>query len=157
MPPKGTRAVATNRRARHEYEVLDTFEAGIMLRGSEVKSLRDAKLQIADAFVRVHDGAPWLYGMHISPYSHSFGADGHDPDRRRKLLLHARQIRELADRVEREKLTIIPLSVYFKDGRAKVEIALARGRQRQDKRRAIAERDAAREAERAFARANKYR
>ena len=152
MPPKGTKPVAQNRKARHDYDVLDTFECGIALQGSEVKSLREGKVQLRDAYARAEGGEVWLYGVHVAPYSHATGFGGHDPDRRRKLLLHRREIDELDDRTKQESLTLVPLSVYFKDGRAKIELALARGRKTYDKRHAIAERDAARDIERASAR-----
>ncbi|MBV8160743.1 MAG: SsrA-binding protein SmpB [Acidimicrobiia bacterium] len=152
MAPKGAKVVATNRRARHDYDVLETFECGIVLTGSEVKSIRDGKIQLKDSYARVQDGDVWLHGVHISPYVYAHGSDGHDPDRRRKLLLHRSEIDELAGRTQQESLTLVPLSVYFKDSRAKVEVALAKGRRRYDKRQAIAARDAAREAERAMAR-----
>ena len=143
--------MAQNRRARHDYDVLDTFECGIVLQGSEVKSLRDAKVQLKDAYARVEGGELWLFGVHVAPYAFASGVGGHDPDRRRKLLLHRRQIDELLGRTRQEGLTLVPLSMYFKDGRAKVELALARGRKTYDKRHAIAARDAAREVERASA------
>jgi len=151
-PPKdGSRPVAQNRRARHDYDILDTFEAGIVLVGSEVKSLREGKAQLRDSYARVQDGEVWLYGVHIPPYSFASGFGATDPDRRRKLLLHRRQIDEISKRTTQDPLTMVPLSVYFKDGRAKVDLALAKGRRRYDKRHAIAERDANREAERASA------
>ena len=143
--------MAQNRRARHDYEVIETFECGIALQGSEVKSLRGAKVQLRDAYARVENGELWLFGVHVSPYAFSSGSTGHDPDRRRKLLLHRRQIDELAGRTRQEGLTLVPLAIYFKDGRAKVELALARGRKSYDKRHSIAARDAAREVERASA------
>ena len=143
--------MAQNRRARHDYEVLDTFECGIVLQGSEVKSLRDGKVQLRDAYARVEGGELWLFGVHVAPYAFATGVGGHDPDRRRKLLVHRRQIDELLGRTRQEGLTLVPLSMYFKDGRAKVELALARGRKTYDKRHAIAARDAAREVERAAA------
>lgn len=148
MPPKGTRPVAQNRKARHDFEVLDTFECGIVLRGSEVKSLREGKVQLRDAYARVEDNEVWMLGVHVSPYAFASGFGGHDPDRRRKLLLHRRQITELAERTQKDSLTLVPLSIYFVDGRAKVELALARGRKNYDKRHAIAARDAARDVER---------
>jgi len=148
-PPAGPKPVAQNRRARHDYDVLETYEAGMVLVGSEVKSLRDAKVQLRDSFARVTAGEMWLYGVHIAPYSHAAGFGAVDPDRSRKLLLHRREIEEVAARVAQEGLTLIPLSIYFSDGRAKVELALARGRKTYDKRHAIAERDARREVERA--------
>jgi SsrA-binding protein len=159
MPPaakpasKGAdgRPVAQNRRARHDYDILDTYETGIVLAGSEVKSLRDGKAQIRDSYARVVDGEVWLFGMHVPPYTFASGFGATDPDRRRKLLLHRRQIEELARRTTQDALTLVPLSVYFKDGRAKVDLALARGRKRYDKRHAIAARDADMEARRASA------
>jgi SsrA-binding protein len=151
MAPKGTKVVASNRRARHDYDVLETFECGIVLTGSEVKSIRDGKIQLKDSYARVQDGEMWLHGVHIAPYVYAHGADGHDPDRPRKLLLHRSEIDELTGRTQQESLTLVPLSVYFKDGRAKVELALAKGRRSYDKRQAIAKRDADREAERAMA------
>ncbi len=152
MPPKGTRPVAQNRRARHDYEVLDVFECGIALQGSEVKSIRAGKVQLRDAYAKVEGTEVWLHGMHVAPYAFASGFGGHDPERPRKLLLHRGEIDELAGRAQQQSLTLVPLSVYFRDGRAKVELALARGRRRYDKRHAIAERDAQREAERAMAR-----
>ena len=145
----GPRPVAQNRRARHDYDVLETYECGMVLAGSEVKSLRDAKVQLRDSFARVIDGEVWVHGMHIAPYSHAAGFGAVDPDRPRKLLLHRREIEEVGARVGQEGLTLIPLSIYFSDGRAKLELALARGRRTYDKRHAIAARDAARESERA--------
>ena len=149
MSPKGVKPVATNRRARHDYEILDTFEAGMALVGTEVKSLRDGQIVLKDAHARVEDGEAWLIGVHVAPYELADGFSGHDPERRRKLLLHRWEIVELGERSAREGLTIVPLSVYFKDGRAKVELGLARGRKTYDKRHVIAERDAAREAAKA--------
>jgi len=144
-PLKGMKVVATNRKARHDYDVLDTFEAGMALVGTEVKSLRDGKIVLKDAHARVEDGELWLLGVHVAPYELADGFSGHDPERRRKLLLHRWEIDELGERTAREGLTIIPLSVYFKEGRAKIELGLARGRRNYDKRHAIAERDAARD------------
>jgi len=142
MRPTGTKVVATNRQARRNYSVLDTIEAGLVLRGSEVKSLRESKVQIADAFARIDSGEIWLHGLHIAPYLYSQDHSGHDPDRKRKLLLHGNEIERLRSRVDPEQLQLIPLSIYFKDGRAKVELALAKSRNTYDKRRALAERDA---------------
>jgi SsrA-binding protein len=147
--PTGPRPVAQNRKARHDYDILDTFEAGIVLVGSEVKSLRDGKVQLRDAFARVQDGEIWLHGVHVAPYAFSAGFGAVDPDRPRKLLLHRREIASLAERVAKDALTLVPLAVYFKDGRAKVDLALARGRKKYDKRAAIASRDAEREMARA--------
>jgi SsrA-binding protein len=153
--PKGAKVVASNRRARHDYDVLETYECGIALVGGEVKSLRDSKVQLKDSYARVDDGEMWLIGVHIAPYANAGAFDAHDPERRRKLLLHRSEIDELAGRTNRDSLTLVPLSIYFKDGKAKVELGLARGRRRYDKRHAIAERDANREAERAMSRRNR--
>jgi SsrA-binding protein len=147
----GPRAVATNRVARRDYEILDTFEAGISLQGSEVKSLREAKVQLAESYARIDDGEVWLLGLHIAPYSHSGAADGHVADRSRKLLLHRNEIDRIRARLDIERLTLVPLSLYFKDGRAKLELGLGRGKRQYDKRQAIARRDADRDAARAMA------
>ncbi len=152
MPPSGTKLIATNRQARRDYEVIETIECGIALKGSEVKSLRDAHVQFADANGWIRDGELWLVGLHIAPYSHSSGVFGHDPDRDRKLLVHREELARLRSRVDQERLALVPLSLYFKDGRAKVELALARGRRRYDKRQLLAKRDAEMEARRAMAR-----
>ena len=148
----GTKLIARNRRARHDYSVLDTVEAGVVLNGSEVKSLRRGQVQLADGFARYDRGELWLEGVHIAPYQFATGVGAHDPDRRRKLLLHRDEIDRLQDRVAQERLTLVPLSLYFRDGRAKVELALGKGRQKADKRQAIAERDSnARSSERSVA------
>lgn len=149
--------VATNRRARRDYEVIDTLEVGIVLRGSEVKSLRESKVQLAESWAQVHRGELWLHGLHISPYSHSAAAFTHDPDRQRKLLAHREEIRQLGSRVDRENLALVPLALYFLNGRAKVELAVARGRSRADRRQEIARRDADLEARRAVADARRNR
>lgn len=151
----GTRPVAQNRRARHDYDIVENFEAGLVLAGSEVKSIREGKVQLRDAYARVQDGELWLHGVHVSPYTYSNGFGYVDPDRSRKLLLHRRQIDQLGQRTSQDSLTLVPLAVYFKDGRAKVDLALARGRKRYDKRRAIAERDADLEARRAVSAARR--
>lgn len=143
------RVVATNRRARHDYDLLETFECGIVLQGSEVKSLREGKAQLADAYARVSDGELWLYGVHIPPWQYATGFGAHDPDRKRKLLLHRREIDELMGRTQQQALTLVPVALYFRDGKAKVELALARGRKLHDKRQVILSRDAEREAARA--------
>jgi len=142
--------VASNRRARHNYDILDTFEAGIALQGSEVKSLRTSQVQLKDSYAYVKSGEVWLKGVHIAPYGHAHGLDGHDPERERKLLLHRHEIDKLRVRLERDHLTLVPLDVHFRDGRAKVALGVARGRRRHDKRHALAERDAKRDAERAL-------
>jgi len=149
--------IASNRKARHDYAILDTIETGIVLQGSEVKSLRLGHLQMADAYARVYNGAIWLDGIHIPPYQFAHGIGAHDPDRSRKLLLHGREIERIADEVARERLALVPLSFYFKDGRVKVELALARGRRKADKRNAMAERDAQLDIQRAMRRQAKGR
>ncbi len=143
--------VASNRRARYDFDIVDTFEAGIVLQGSEVKSLRTAKVQLADSYAHVTEGEAWLKGVHIAPYSHSSGFSGHEPERERKLLLRRSQIDAIRHRLDTDHLTLVPLLLYFRNGRAKVEIALARGRKRHDKRHAIAARDARRDVDRALA------
>src|SRR5438445_12270051 len=140
----GDRAIATNRRARHEYEILETLEAGLVLRGTEVKSLRDGQVNFKDSYVTVRNGEPWLLGCHIAPYSHGTDAN-HDPERDRKLLLHRREIDRLGGKISEKGLTLVPLRLYFKDGRAKVEIGLARGKKLHDKRAALREREVRRE------------
>lgn len=151
--PSGTKTIATNRSARRDFEVLETVEAGIVLQGSEVKSLRAAHVQFADANVWIRDGEAFVLGIRIQPWATATGVFGHDPDRQRKLLLHRGEIERLAHRVQAERLALVPLSLYFKDGRVKVEVALAKGRKNIDKRQAIAKRDADREAARDAARA----
>jgi SsrA-binding protein len=145
---EANRVVASNRRARHDYEIIDTTECGIVLQGSEVKSLRAGRIALQDAYARIIDGEMWLFGVHVPPYAQANGFGAHEPDRKRKLLLHRRQIDEWMGRSQQQSLTMVPLSIYFKDGRAKVELALARGRRQYDKRHAIATRDASREAAR---------
>ena len=140
--------VITNRKARHDYLVLDSWECGIVLVGPEVKSLREGRGNLQDSYARIDDGEVWLFGMHILPYAYSRAEL--DPVRRRKLLLHRKEIVELERGTEQQGHTLVPLRVYFKDGRAKVELALARGKRSYDKRQALAERDAKREAERAM-------
>ena len=151
------RVVASNRRARHDYDILETVECGMALQGSEVKSLRAGRISLQDAYARVADGEMWLFGVHIPPYAQAVGFGAHDPDRKRKLLLHRRQIDEWMGRVQQQSLTLVPLSIYFKDGRAKVELALARGRRAYDKRHAIAAREAGREAARETREAMRHR
>jgi SsrA-binding protein len=150
--PKAERTgvVATNRKARHNYDILDTYEAGIVLHGSEVKSLREAQVQMSEAYATVEDGEVWLYNVHIAQYSNVDMSTRPMIDRKRKLLLHRKEIEGLHKQVNQERLTLIPLSIYFKDGRAKVEIAVARGRKSHDKRHAIAERDMARDTDRSL-------
>jgi SsrA-binding protein len=160
MPPDASdehKLIASNRKARHDYAILDTIETGIVLQGSEVKSLRLGHLQMADAYARVINGAIWLDGVHIPPYAFAHGVGSHDPDRPRKLLLHGREISRIAAEVAQERLALVPLSFYFKDGKVKVELALARGRRKADKRNAMAERDAQRDMQRALGRQAKGR
>ena len=147
-PKEMNRLVASNRRARHDYEIVDTVECGIVLQGSEVKSLREGRIALQDSYARIDDGEMWLFGVHVQPYAQATGFGAHDPDRRRKLLLHRRQIDEWMGKSKQNSLTMVPLKIYFKDGRAKVELALARGRRQYDKRHAIAARDAGRDAAR---------
>ncbi len=142
------RMVAANRRARHEYHIDETHEAGLVLTGTEVKSLRAGRASLQEAFARVEEGEVWLYHMHIPPYEPG-SIFNHDPLRRRKLLLHRREVDRLYGRVQQKGYTLIPLRLYFRRGVAKVELALARGKRQYDKREAIAEREARRRIERA--------
>jgi SsrA-binding protein len=144
----GVKVVARNRKARHDYEILDTFECGIVLRGSEVKSLRNSQVELKDAFADLRDGEVWLERAHIAPYGFSPGG-GHDPERPRKLLLHRREIDRLIGKINEAGLTLVPLQVYFKGGKAKVELALAKGRRTYDKRQKIRKRMEEREMDRA--------
>ena len=155
--PDGATVVATNRRARRAYDVLETLEVGLVLQGSEVKSLREGKVQLAESWARVDRGELWLHNLHISPYSHASESFRSDPDRVRKLLAHRREILRLASRVEQERLALVPLALYFSEGRAKLALALARGRTRADRRREIASRDADAEAARSMAAARRRR
>ena len=143
--------VAVNRKALHDYEVLQRVEAGLALQGSEIKSIRLGRAQIQEAFARPERGELWLLNAHIPQYAPA-GQFGHEPTRKRKLLLHKTQIRQLARAVDEQGLTLVPLRLYLKDGLAKVELALARGRKRYDKRAAIARREAEREVARALRR-----
>ncbi len=145
---RGDQLVISNRRARHEYFIEESFECGIVLVGSEVKSIRGGRANLQDAYARIDDGEVWLMGMHVSPYEFSRGDV--DPLRRRKLLLHHREIEQLLRATETKGQTLVPLRVYFKDGRAKVELAIAKGKHHYDKRQSLAERDAKRETERAL-------
>jgi SsrA-binding protein len=144
----GDRTIATNRRARHEYEILETIEAGLVLRGTEVKSLRAAGVTFKDSYATIRNGEAWLLGCHINPYSHGTDAN-HDPERDRKLLLHRREIARLGSRIAERGLTLVPLRLYFKDGRAKIELGLGRGKKLHDKRSTLRERSVQREMDQA--------
>lgn len=150
-----SRLIATNRKARHDYTIEETYEAGIVLTGTEVKSLRAGKVSLRDSFARVHNGEVWLHNAHISPYD--FGNRwNHDPTRTRKLLLHKAEIRRLIGKVQQQGLTLVPLRMYFTErGHAKVELGLARGKKKWDKREDMAKRSAQREAERALKERNR--
>ena len=148
-PPDRT-VVATNRRARRDYEILDTYECGMVLRGSEAKSLREAKVQIADAYGRIRSNEMWVMGVPISPYSHSSPVFGHDPDRARKLLLHRHEIDRIRAKTDLERLSLVPLSIYFREGYAKLELGVAKGRRQYDKRQAIRKRETDLEARKAM-------
>lgn len=137
----GNKLIASNRRARRDYDIIDSFETGIVLSGSEVKALREGHAQVADAFARIINGQVWLDGLHIPPYQFAHGIGAHDPDRARKLLMHRREIDKLGHQMATEHLALIPLSLYFKEGRVKVELGIGRGRKKADKRNALAERD----------------
>ena len=146
----GIKTVATNRKARHDYTIHDTIEAGIVLVGSEIKSIRDGRVNLRDGFASIENGEVWLHNTHIAPY-YPASRFGHEPRRRRKLLLHKREIARLFSRVQEKGYTLIPLRIYLINNRAKVELALARGKAKYDKRQAIAKR----ENDRAIARARK--
>lgn len=143
----GRKVVARNRKARHEYEILETFEAGMVLKGPEVKSLRDGKASFQDAFARVEGGEMWLHSLHISPYEQA-NRFNVDPLRVRKLLLNRHEIRRLVGKVEEKGLTLVPLEIYFSRGNAKIQLALARGKKLHDKRDALKQRQLDREARR---------
>lgn len=145
----GDRVVTKNRRARHEYHVLQTWEAGLVLQGTEVKSLREGKANLADAYARLDGGELWLYNMHVSPYE-AGNRFNHDPLRRRKLLMHRGELRRLVGEVEQKGLTLVPLDVHFSGGIAKVDLALVRGKKLHDKRDTLRERAVARDMERGF-------
>ncbi|HZO33732.1 MAG TPA: SsrA-binding protein SmpB [Gaiellaceae bacterium] len=145
MPEK---TIAENRRARHDYQLLDRFEAGLVLTGTEVKSLRNGRATLAQAYAEVRDGEAWLVGLEIATYDQGNRAN-HEPMRARKLLLHRREIDSLYGKVREKGLTIVPTRLYFKDSRVKVELAVARGKEQRDKRRDLMERDARRAMERA--------
>ena len=145
------KTVTFNRKVQHDYHILRTLEAGLSLLGTEIKSIRDGRVSIREAYVRPDGGEMWLVGAHVAQYPPAASMN-HDPTRRRRLLLHRRQVAELTRSVEGEGVTLVPLRLYLKDGRAKLEIALARGKRRYDKRAAIAKRDADRQMQRALRR-----
>lgn len=150
MSEENIKVIARNRRARHDYHIFDTYEAGIVLRGSEVKSLRDGKASLAEAYARVRDGEVFLVGAYIKPYEHTGSFDQPDSRRDRKLLLHKRQIQEIERQTRVKGNTLIPLSLYFREGYAKVEIGVGTGKKKYDKRQDMKERDARREMDRAM-------
>jgi SsrA-binding protein len=141
--------IVDNRRARHDYHLLERVEAGLVLTGTEVKSLREGRASLQQAYAEVRGGEAWLVGAHISVYEQG-NISNHDPDRDRKLLLHRKELDSLAGKVRERGLTLVPTKLYFRDGRAKVELALARGKELHDKRRDIAKREAQRDMERAL-------
>ena len=147
----GQHVIARNRRARHDYFIEDTFEAGIALTGTEVKSLRAGRASLADGFVQVSDGEAWLHNVHIPEYTQGTWTN-HTPRRIRKLLLHRKEIDKICAQIAEQGLTLVPLSMYFKDGKVKVELGLGRGKRTYDKRHDLARRDAAREVERVLRR-----
>ena len=147
----GEKTVTVNRKAQHDYHIVRTLEAGLSLRGTEIKSIREGRVSIREAYVRPDDGEVWLVGAHIAHYAPA-GAANYDPTRRRRLLLHKRQIEERRREVEGQGVTIVPLRLYLKGGRAKLEIAVGRGKKRYDKRAAMAKRDADRQMQRALRR-----
>jgi len=146
----GRKLIAQNKKARHEYHIEDVYEGGLVLTGTEVKSLRAGRASLVDGYAAISDGEAWLHNVHIPPYAEGTW-NNHEPRRRRKLLLHRGQIDRLMGKINEAGYTLVPLSLYFKDGRAKVEIALARGKKLYDKRHALAEKQANREAARALA------
>jgi len=148
---QGVKVVARNRRARHDYHIEDTFEAGLVLQGTEVKSLRAGRASLNEAFGQVSGGELWLHGLHIPEYERGTWTN-HEPRRTRKLLLHRKEIDRLASQAAERGFTIVPLSLYFSGGRAKVELGLGRGKHTYDKRHDLAQRDAAREVDRALRR-----
>jgi SsrA-binding protein len=148
---RGRKVIAQNRRARYEYHIEDIYEAGLVLTGTEVKSLRAGRASLSDSFAEITDGEAWLHNAHIPEYSQGTW-NNHSPRRKRKLLLNRHEIDKMAQRVNERGLTIVPLALYFKDGRAKIEIALAKGKKFYDKRQAIAKRDAERDATRQLGR-----
>jgi SsrA-binding protein len=152
----GRKLVAQNRKARHDYSILDTYEAGVVLTGTEVKSLRAGRASLVDAFASIKDGELWLHGVHIPEYTQGTWTN-HEPRRPRKLLMHRDEINRLIGKTRESGLTIVPLQMYFRDGKVKIELALARGKRAYDKRQDLAQRDAKREMARAMGRHAKGR
>ena len=152
----GRKLIAQNKKARHDFAIEDVYEAGLVLQGTEVKSLRAGRASLVDGYARIKDGEVWLEGVHIPEYDQGSWTN-HEPRRPRKLLLHRTEIAKLIGKTKESGLTLVPLSLYFKDGKAKVEIALARGKRAYDKRQSLAARDAAREIDRAVGRRAKGR
>jgi SsrA-binding protein len=150
--PAGTKLIASNRQARRNYDIGDVFEAGVVLMGSEVKAMRESQVQLGDAYARIRDGEAWLEGVHVAPYAFATSWGAHDPDRPRKLLLHRDEIQRLKARIDQERVALVPMTLYFRDGRVKVEIGVGKGRTKGDKRQALAERDSQREIDRAMGR-----
>ena len=150
MKPRseGVKVIATNRKARHDYHITDTIEAGLVLTGTEIKSIRAGRVNLQDSYAQIRDGEVWLIGAHIAPYAHG-NRETHEPRRERKLLLHRREINRLSSRVIERGWTLVPLRLYLRDGRAKVELGLAKGKRQYDKRQDIARRDYDREMRRA--------
>ena len=141
---KAQRTIAENRKARHDYHILDTWEAGVALLGTEVKSIREGRVNLRDSYARIDNGEVWMLNVHISPYSHR-GSSNHEELRQRKLLLHRDEIRKMVGRVAERGLTLVPLELYFKKGRVKVQLALAKGKQAHDKRETLRRREVERE------------
>lgn len=155
MGKKDESLIAKNRRAFHEYEIVETYEVGIVLTGTEVRSLRESNCQLTDCFALIRKGEVWLNNLHIAPYSHG-NLSNPDPDRKRKLLLHRKQIRDLERKTQEKGMALVPLKIYFdRNSRVKLELAVARGKKLYDKRAAAAERDAKREIERAMKQRNR--
>jgi SsrA-binding protein len=144
QPEKSDKLIADNRKASHDYYILETFEAGVVLLGTEVKAIREGRVNLRDSFGRVEGGEVWIYNVHISPYSHR-GYAHHEPTRRRKLLLHRQEIRKLIGKTVERGMTLVPTRMYFKDGRVKLAIGLAKGKKTHDKRETIRRREAERE------------
>ncbi len=156
MKKAGTKNIATNRKAAHDYFLFDTYEAGLVLKGTEIKSLRAGRVSLREAYVQIDKMEAWLINVHIAPYDPA-SRFNHDPKRPRKLLLHRREILKLNDQMRQRGFTIVPTRMYFKQGRVKVEIALARGKRKYDKRRTIANRDAQREIDRSMSKRSRSR